>query len=369
MAEAARVVAIGHNRPTGAEIAAMIEADPGLVLREHDALDLLLQHLREQIAAADVDLSTDKGRKEIASRAYAIARLKTAIDEAGKTLNESARKQIGLVDARRRIARDSLDGLRDEARQPLTDWEAAEDRRTAAIKAELDGLRSAATVAAGTPSETIRAARAAIDNRTYDPDVFCGQLGYVEDVRQQVLGTLATALARAEQEEADRAELDRLRAEAAERQRQEAERLERERQEREAAEAAERERQRIAEAERRAAELARVEAENRARSEQDRRDREHREAIEAERRRADEAERLRLAEAEKIAREREAAEAAARREAEQAAERERDRDHRSAVMGAAKAAIMVAGQIDEAAARRIVLAIVSGEVPHTRIQF
>lgn len=49
-------------------------------------LDELLAKIRQETATIVPDVSTDKGRKEIASIAYKVARSKTVIDDAGKTL-------------------------------------------------------------------------------------------------------------------------------------------------------------------------------------------------------------------------------------------------------------------------------------------
>jgi colicin import membrane protein len=54
--------------------------------------------MKRETDALDADVTTEKGRKAIASMAYKVARTKTAIDEAGKKLNEEARARINAVD-------------------------------------------------------------------------------------------------------------------------------------------------------------------------------------------------------------------------------------------------------------------------------
>ena len=49
-------------------------------------LDKLLETVRSAAISDSYDLTTDTGRKDIASRAYAVSRSKTAIDSAGKEL-------------------------------------------------------------------------------------------------------------------------------------------------------------------------------------------------------------------------------------------------------------------------------------------
>lgn len=89
-------------------------------------IDPLLEEIEAKARSFVADASTTKGRKEIASMAFAVARTKTALDDAGKNLVAERKKVIGLVDAERKKARDRLDALRDEVRRPLDEWEQAE---------------------------------------------------------------------------------------------------------------------------------------------------------------------------------------------------------------------------------------------------
>ena len=91
-------------------------------------LDDLLAEIRKEAVSLVPNVDTAAGRKEIASQAYKVARSKTAIDDAGKMLVADLKKQTGEIDAARKKARDTLDALRDEVRQPLTDWEAEQER-------------------------------------------------------------------------------------------------------------------------------------------------------------------------------------------------------------------------------------------------
>lgn len=102
------------------------------------SLDELLARIRQETATIVPDVSTAGGRKEIASLAYKIARSKTTIDDAGKTLVAEWKAKSAAVDAARKKARDYLDTLKDEVRKPLDEWEAEQARleREAAKKAE-----------------------------------------------------------------------------------------------------------------------------------------------------------------------------------------------------------------------------------------
>ena len=74
------------------------------------------------------DVFTDKGRKDIASMAYSVARTKTYLDSIGKELVSYYKEVPKKIDSVRKFARDSLDSLRDEVRKPLDEWEAEQAR-------------------------------------------------------------------------------------------------------------------------------------------------------------------------------------------------------------------------------------------------
>ncbi len=373
MAEAATL-----ERPVS--LVATVLENPVTVLTDAQRFDRFYEEMKRETDALVPDVSTRKGREEIASMAYKVARTKTAIDEAGKRLNEDARAKIAVVDEARRKIRTQLDALKDEVRHPLTEWEAAEEERVARVERSFTDVRQAAIVEHGDTAALVLLRLEVLRQAEVDPALYQEREEEARDTLASAIASLEAAHARLVQEEADRAELARLRAEAAER-------AERERQEAEAAAAREREAAAArareeaaarAEAEQaarvaaaaEAAERAAVEAaERRAREAHEAQEREHAQALAAERRRADEAEAARRAAAE-------AAAAAERRRQEEAAaaqaeedRRARDRKHKAAILGTAKAAIMHAGAVDEETARKIVLAIQGGHVPAVTLKF
>ena len=360
-------------------IALVVAQTPAVVLLDAGKRDDLYAHIRQEVDAFTPDLSTTKGRDAIKALAFKITRTKTAIDAAGKKLNEDARAKINVVDTARRDAREQLERMADEVRQPLTEWEAAEDRRKEVAAAQLASLAEAGRVSIAATAASVMAAIAALESEVIDAEVHREAEDIAHRAKASSLQLLNDAHARLLREEADRAELERLRAEAAERDRQAAEnaaaeeaqrqRVEEERRAQERRAAAEKaEAERIARAEREAANRAQRDAEARAKAERDAAERAHAEALAAERRRADEAEAARQAEAQRIERKEQVRQAEARRVAEEQARREKDRAHRGTIMGEAKAAIMTCG-VDEPIAKGIVLAIVAGNVPHTAIRF
>jgi colicin import membrane protein len=292
------------------DIIAIVEANPVTVLTDRQTFNRFYEEMKRQTDALDADVTTDKGRKAIASMAYKVARTKTAIDDAGKKLNEEWRARINAVDESRREIRQQLDDLKEEVRRPLTEWEEADEARQQRCAAVIANLQSAATVEFGETAADVTSRRQTIEALTFNEAEFEGLLHQAQALRQQALDALAAAAERLQQEERDRAELERLRKEQ-----------------------------------------------------------EERAVREAERKRAEEAERAAQADRDRIAREEAQRKAAEEAAAEEQRRREADREHRGKIMGAAKEAIMEAGEVDEAAAKRIVLAIAAGSVPAVAIRF
>lgn len=351
------------------DIVAQVEVSPSLVLIDKQKFNQFYEAMKEECEAHTPDLTTEKGRKAIASLAYKVARTKTAIDDAGKQLNEEARARINAIDESRREIRQQLDALKDEVRAPLTEWEQAEAAREQECTAKLEALRQAVALPFGATAADAKQRLAEIEGETLDADRLQGFHPQAVQLRDQAVTTLTFMVDQLTREETERAELEKLRAEALERERAQAEKAAAEAEERRRAEAEKAEQERIAKLQREAEERAKAEAEQKAREEREATERAHAEALATERCRAEEAERSAQAERDRIAREEADRKAAADAEAAEQARRDTDRAHRSKIMGAAKEAIMEAGEVDEAAAKRIVLAVAAGSIPNISIRF
>jgi len=101
----------------------------------------LFDRIAEQARSIVPDLSTDKGRKAIASMARKVASSKTAFDAHGKELKEQYTAITSKIDADRKLFRDQCDALRDEIRKPLTDWENAEKQRIIDLELRVSSLK------------------------------------------------------------------------------------------------------------------------------------------------------------------------------------------------------------------------------------
>ncbi len=335
------------------------------VLTDPKQFDAFYEKVAAEVKAHVPDLTTERGRKEIASVAFKVVKTKTAIDKAGQLLTEEWRTQTKKVDEARKAIRDKLDELRDEVRQPLTDWEAAEEVRGERVNAALAELRDAAIIRADETSDDLNIRLGHIYGTDLPADLFQEQLPIASALRNSAITALTEGHQRALVTEQDARDLAKLREQEAERAAQETARLEKERaeQERLAAEMAEQER---AKREQEAREKALAEAAEQSRLEAERRAKEALEAAEKAHQAelaAVEAERKKLAD-EQAERERIAAET---KKADDA--RAKDRKHKAEVMGAAKVAIMEAAKVDEALAITIVRAIVAGEIPAVTLAF
>jgi hypothetical protein len=92
----------------------------------------ILDAIEKEISAEVPDTSTDKGRKAIASNAAKVSKSKTLLDKMGKELTDKLNLAIKPINAERRLARETLDLLRDRTREPLTQYEA--DEQAKAVK-------------------------------------------------------------------------------------------------------------------------------------------------------------------------------------------------------------------------------------------
>lgn len=356
-----------------------------------DVLDRITREARSHL----LDISTPDGRKQIASLAYKIAKSKTYLDEMGKDLVAEQKKQLALVDAERKRIRDTLDGLKEEIRAPLTEWENREEARVRAHETALAAIPESASYGQ-TETATTLAAR----------------LGFLQEYPArdwQEFEARATAALDAEiartiklhdaatKREAEQAELERMRREKEERE-------QRERDERIAAEAAAKAK---AEAEEKArkeaeAEAAKVKAEREAAAAREAAI--QREKEEAERQKAGAEARAKRAEEDRLAavakaqadrksaeekteadrkaaaeqaqrdadaaarREREKIEAEKKAEADAAAKREADKAHRGKINSEALAAFLAAGLSPESS-KAAVGAIAKGLIPHVTISY
>lgn len=339
------------------------------VFKAKQGLDPYLQTIRQEVDNFLTDppsLETAKGRQAYASMAHKIARSKTAIDVVGKELVADIKELPKKIDAERKRWRDTLDAWKDEARQPLTDWESAEESRKARHQERIEHIRTFESfeglTAAGmkVQLDNLESISVGVSFEEYEAEA--------HRIKDQTAKVLRAAIEKQERHEAEQAELESLRAEQAAREQKEREqRLVREAEERarrEAEQAAQAEREAVARRE----QAAKHEAERREREAKEaaeRREQEHQEAI-AKAQRESEQERQRIEDEHR--RKEQARVDAERREQEEAAKRQANKEHRATINRAALQA-MVDGGMPEDCAKQAIILIAQGAVPSVTIQY
>lgn len=348
----------------GGQLAVMQEITPEQwpqIYEGGDYLSNVIERVRDEVSREVPDLSTAKGRKRIATLARMVSSTKTAVEDPGRDyLRYLKDMKIKPVEKNLREFVQAMDAIRDAAREPLTQWEAAEKKRIAAHQAKIGSIKAAASNIDGLSSVRLRALLDAVGTEEIGPqwEEFEGEAAAALVITQK---TLRDALARREAFEAEQAALEKQRQEQeAERQRLERERIEREAEDRAriAAEAK-------AKAEQEAAQRREIEA----RMAQERAERE----AEAAKQREAQAKADAAAQAERAAQaaveaeqKRIAAEEAARLAAEK--RRQEDYEHRATINREALADL-VAADFDEATAKKALTAIITGKVRHVSISY
>lgn len=331
-----------------------------------DAMDAIIAEVAEIVNAFVGDTSTDKGRKEIASMAYSVARTKSTIDSFGKEMTAKAKAELKKVDNARKVARDRLDLLRDHARKPLTEWEA----RQAVAVGCIENMITTAMM----PGDTVEAIEAALSTVTavQPPDMPEETQDAVREAQAKAIADIMVKLTAAKKIIADQAELERLKKAEAEREaKDKADQLASEAKEREekAAEkakaAAEKEKEAAIEAAKLAAELAAEKAAADSKA-----------ALEAERLRTEKAEADRkVAQKRALDAEREAKANAEREQEEKEIEKQRqaearaaDKKHRRAIQVEAFHCLQTLG-LDKDHAVMVVKAITESRIKNVSITF
>lgn len=358
----------GRTTPIPPVVLEQVDKDPRLILLGRVDQEAYMQQLRSAVWPAETDIETKAGRDRIKSNAQSIRTRKAAIDRTRKEMTEEWRKKTAAVNEVGKAVIGRLDALIEEVRAPVTAWEEAEAKRIAEADAIIADLTAAPTVTFGSTSADVEARLERIRGINLNPDVLGIRLEMAVELRDQAISRLAQSVSELKAQEAQAAELERLRAEqaAAEARR---EREEQERRAKEAAEAAARaEEERIKRAKIEAAEAAKREAEEMARREQEAREAEARHKIEEAERRAVEAERAAEAERQRIADLEAAQKAAADAEAAEKARREADIAHRQQVIEVAADALTTMG-LTKKLATAVINEIAAGNVPAVSIKF
>lgn len=203
------------------DIIAPEEPDALKLYQDKKSFEALISEISAVVEASNADILTAAGRKEIASLSRKIARVKVAVDDAGKNLGEEARNHLKAINDTRAGYRQALQDLQDDTRAPLTEWEQKEAERKAKEERVFAVLKNGALVRVGATASEIEANLETIVSLPLDPDVLGDRLSEATMMRDQCADDIRSALEAQKKAEAERAELERLRKAEAERERQE----------------------------------------------------------------------------------------------------------------------------------------------------
>lgn len=223
-----------------------ISADNAPAIYVAGGLGPFFEAVKAEVTGEVPDLTTVKGRARIASLAATVSKSKKAVETPGRDYLKRLKEMPKVVEAELRDFVTKMDNLRDTTRQPLTDWEEAEQARK---YKHVDGIQAMKDflIFEGAPSADQVGHIMAILELVAVNDTWEEFLPEAAQVKGETLAKLRNLLAERTQYEAEQAELVRLRAEAE----------------------AQAQRDRDAEIARVAAEQARLQAEQQAQAERD----------------------------------------------------------------------------------------------------
>lgn len=180
-----------------------------------------VEHARKSVIGEVPDLTTDKGRKRVASLAAGVARSKTALDGIGRDYLRALKSLPKVIEAELREFNTDMDALRDEVRAPLNAWEKARDDAAAAVQAAIDNIIACYSLPDDYSAADIRERITWLEEDEPTVEVFGERLEEAQLKLKHGLKLLQDLLPVIEQKEAEAAELEQLRREKAEREQQE----------------------------------------------------------------------------------------------------------------------------------------------------
>lgn len=341
----------------------------------------IIEGIKKRALSVVLDVTTEKGRDDIRSLAYKIARSKTALDDMGKTVKDEWKKKCDEVDAERKKIRDELEALQEQVRKPLTDFENKEKERVKAhedLIAKIEALDIYSKPNDSGLFYTVKEILTAFEEVSdivieHDGEEFTDKINYILKTMKEKLDQ---AILKREKYDDEQEELRLLREKQLEQERLERERLVAEAAKREAEEKAKAEAERVRlEAEKREADLKAKELLAIAEAERLKNEAVAREnALLAEKRAAEEralkAENDAKLAAEKAKADAEKAALLAKQKAEAEAEaRQKDEANRKKVNNEILSSLIEHCGVDEALGKKIIVAMVRGDIKNVTVKY
>lgn len=181
-------------------------------------LEPYIKQVREYAKTVDRSIDTPQQRKQLASEAYKIAKLKTAIEKIGADESKRVKEIPKAIDANRRLLKESLEQVQMWVREPLTKWEEEEKERVDKIQDKIKWFNEVAGECHHYEIHEVESylAKAAEHNQELDLRDLADQFN---EAQSSCIQVLTATLEQKQKAEAERQELERLRAQAAENER------------------------------------------------------------------------------------------------------------------------------------------------------
>jgi hypothetical protein len=199
-----------ESSPASAALVA-IDDLPSDLLFTPGTVDDKLTLVREKYLAdaAKLDTSTETKRKKLKSLAFELVKLRTSVEGRAKAHTIDTKRKLAQIDSEKRRICDIIQGIQDEVRKPLTEWENAEKFRVdgfSNVLAEINRMQPHTY-------PTIEALQAGIAKLgSLDPSKMEEFSQQISTAKEAALKALTEDFVKRNQAEADRRELEELRA-------------------------------------------------------------------------------------------------------------------------------------------------------------
>lgn len=202
-------------QPPTKEVISFEIKNPMEIFCTPNGLDEAIDKFEVYVRSIDRDISTPKGRDNIRSIAFDIAKNKKHIEKMGTALTEEWRENTKKVNAEKKRGVERMQLIQDDIRRPLTEWEAKDEKRVSDHELYLNILIETRDVSINFTSEHIKERLARIpDLMARDWEEFSDRAIKEADITTK---HLEMKLKEALKAESDAADLARLRAEEEER--------------------------------------------------------------------------------------------------------------------------------------------------------
>ena len=112
-----------ETKETGLSIPEIQESQWPEIYENGDYLQDFIEKVRNEVTGEVPDLSTKKGRARVASLASKVSSAKAAVEKPGRNYLRALKAKVKPVEANLREFVASMNALRDEVREPLSEWE------------------------------------------------------------------------------------------------------------------------------------------------------------------------------------------------------------------------------------------------------